>query len=124
MNKYSPDGCIPKSENRPNTDRISKYWCINCQRYWPHRIPEGKELGTCMYCGARNWEPQADEDMNETFREQVERVIQMSRDSGETWDLSPNDQAALKAVLLRMSVLDAEVESLLQSMRKIKGENQ
>lgn len=50
--------------------------------------------------------------MSETFREQVERVIQMSDDSGETWDLSPNDQAALKAVLQRMAVLDEQVQTL------------
>ena len=46
----------------------------------------------------------------ESFREQVERVLQMSRDSGDTWDLSPNDQAALKAVCLRMSLLDAQAQ--------------
>jgi hypothetical protein len=35
----------------------------------------------------------------ETFREQLARVEQMAEDSGETWDLSDNDTAALKAVL-------------------------
>ena len=59
--------------------------------------------------------------MNEVFREQVERVIQMSRDSGETWDLSPNDQAALTAVLQRMAVLDAQVDALLNAMRKVRA---
>jgi len=53
--------------------------------------------------------------ISESFREQVERVIAMSRDDGGTWDLSPNDQAALKAVLLRMSELDAQVQMLLQA---------
>lgn len=50
--------------------------------------------------------------MSEPFREQVERVIQMSRDHGETWDLSANDQAALKAVLLRMSELDGQLHAV------------
>jgi histidinol-phosphate/aromatic aminotransferase/cobyric acid decarboxylase-like protein len=48
----------------------------------------------------------------ESFRDQVERLISMSRDNGETWDLSVNDQAALKAVLQRMAVLDADSERL------------
>lgn len=38
--------------------------------------------------------------MSETFREQLSRVEQMAADDNcETWDLSDNDQAALKAVL-------------------------
>jgi hypothetical protein len=56
--------------------------------------------------------------MSETFRQQVERVLLMSTDSGETWDLSPNDQAALKAVLQRMAVLDAQCDELLSALKR------
>jgi hypothetical protein len=35
----------------------------------------------------------------ESFTEQLSRVGQMAHDSGDTWDLSLNDQAALRAVL-------------------------
>jgi hypothetical protein len=51
--------------------------------------------------------------MSESFKEQVERVVQMSEDHGETWDLSPNDQAALKAVLLHLSAVHAYLSRLL-----------
>ena len=38
---------------------------------------------------------------NESFSEQVERVKSMARGDG-TWDLSDNDQAALKAILAKL----------------------
>ena len=38
-------------------------------------------------------------DEPESFDEQLSRVEQMIADDGETWDLSPNDKAALKALL-------------------------
>ncbi len=34
-----------------------------------------------------------------TLQDQLSRVRMMSTDKGTTWDLSPNDQAALRAVL-------------------------
>lgn len=36
---------------------------------------------------------------HESFPEQLARVTQMAEDVGDTWDLSMNDQAAIKAVL-------------------------
>lgn len=57
--------------------------------------------------------------MTESFRDQVSRVIDMSRDSGETWDLSPNDQAALTAILQRMSVLDEQVEASAKLLQQL-----
>ena len=59
--------------------------------------------------------------MSESFREQVERVIDMSRDNGGTWDLSDNDQAALKAVLQRMAVIDAERVRLREALTGLVG---
>lgn len=38
-------------------------------------------------------------DSGESFQEQFDRLWQMSMDDGETWDLSPNDQRAIEAVL-------------------------
>jgi len=37
--------------------------------------------------------------MSEDFCEQLARVKMMVEDDGETWDLSPNDKAALSALL-------------------------
>jgi hypothetical protein len=37
--------------------------------------------------------------MAESPEEKLSRVEMMSKDRGQTWDLSPNDQAALKHVL-------------------------
>jgi hypothetical protein len=36
---------------------------------------------------------------SETFPEQLSRVRQMAKGEGDTWDLSANDHAALKAVV-------------------------
>jgi len=57
--------------------------------------------------------------MSELFREQVERVMLIAQDVGDTWDLSLNDQDALKAVLSRMSVLDEQMSSLLAIVRRV-----
>lgn len=47
----------------------------------------------------------------ETFTEQLSRVRMMSEDDGLTWDLSDNDQAALKAVLAENTRLRAQLET-------------
>lgn len=43
----------------------------------------------------------------ESFRDQFARIVEMSRDVGDTWDLSLNDQEALKAVIARVRELEA-----------------
>jgi hypothetical protein len=40
---------------------------------------------------------------SESFTEQVSRVRMMAEDDGETWDLSDNDKAALRAVLAKLA---------------------
>ena len=40
---------------------------------------------------------------HESFAEQLSRVLLMSEDHGDTWDLSDNDKAALKAVLAALA---------------------
>ena len=49
--------------------------------------------------------------MNESFKEQLERVESMANPSG-TWDLSDNDTAALSALLDHYKGALHEVESL------------
>lgn len=78
----------------------------------------------CPYCLAAGKaaiaaSPAARALMGESFREQVTRVMLIAEDVGDTWDLSLNDQAALKAVLSRMSVLDEQVASLVAIVRRV-----
>lgn len=58
----------------------------------------------------------------ESFQEQFARVLSMSEDTGETWDLSDNDQAALKSVLLRLVQRDGAATELLDTLRLIVDE--
>jgi len=51
---------------------------------------------------------------SESKAEQVMRVRQMAGDTGDTWDLSLNDQAALQAVLDDRDALLAAVKALVQ----------
>jgi hypothetical protein len=55
----------------------------------------------------------------ESFQEQFARVLSMSEDDGETWDLSDNDKAALKAVLLRLVQRDGDAADLLAACKKV-----
>lgn len=48
----------------------------------------------------------------EDFRDQLSRVQMMAEDPGETWDLSDNDQAALKAVLADRQRIAEELSAL------------
>lgn len=45
--------------------------------------------------------------MSESYEDQLSRVEQMIEDDGGTWDLSPNDKAALAAVLQNAKRYDA-----------------
>jgi len=49
--------------------------------------------------------------MSETFQEQLERIESMSRDNGDTWDLSENDQYALAAVARRLRAIERVIAS-------------
>ena len=53
--------------------------------------------------------------MTETIQEQISRVRQMVIDDGDTWDLSDNDKAALKALL---AALDAAIEQPLRDQNE------
>ena len=59
--------------------------------------------------------------MSESRREQMERLTAMSKDDGDTWDLSDNDKAACLAGALAIGATlfrfghDAECESELTS---------
>jgi hypothetical protein len=48
--------------------------------------------------------------------EHLERVEAMSTDSGQTWDLSRNDQAALRHVLGLIESLAADIAELNQML--------
>jgi hypothetical protein len=49
----------------------------------------------------------------ESWAEQLARVQMMAEDNGETWDLSDNDKAALKAVLTDRARLRAALAQLV-----------
>jgi hypothetical protein len=54
----------------------------------------------------------------ESFREQLSRLEQMAKDDdGETWDLSNNDQAAIRAVLAERATLCRALIALVTEMR-------
>jgi hypothetical protein len=53
--------------------------------------------------------------MSESFVEQVERLESMAEDKSETWDLSPNDKDAIRAVL---AALTAERQAREQAERR------
>jgi len=55
--------------------------------------------------------------MSESFRDHVERAIQMSTDL--TWDLGDSERATIKALLMRMSVLDEQVAALSAIVRRV-----
>jgi len=58
--------------------------------------------------------------MSESFRDQLSRVEQMSLDdNGETWDLSENDLAALKAVIADRQRLAAKSNDMRQSLATV-----
>lgn len=48
--------------------------------------------------------------MAESDDEKLDRVRLMSKDNGETWDLSPNDRAALKYVLSRLDSAEETIQ--------------
>ena len=52
-------------------------------------------------------------DSPESFREQMSRVAQMADRDNDTWDLSDNDIAALRAVLNNFLALQAALKDLL-----------
>ena len=49
----------------------------------------------------------------ESFREQLSRLHMMADDDGETWDLSRNDQAALRAVVNSHAALTNAIRKFL-----------
>ena len=51
----------------------------------------------------------------ESFDEQLARVRMMTDEDQETWDLSPNDVAALKAVLHERDILDRTLDAIDKS---------
>lgn len=53
--------------------------------------------------------------MAETYIDQVSRVRLMARDESGTWDLSDNDQAALRAVLARLDHLEKCAAEFLEA---------
>jgi hypothetical protein len=53
----------------------------------------------------------------ESFREQLSRLEQMAEDDGDTWDLSENDQAAIRAVLVERDTLCRALIALVTEMR-------
>jgi hypothetical protein len=53
----------------------------------------------------------------ESFREQLRRLEEMAEDDGETWDLSDNDQAAIRAVLAERDILCRALIALVTEMR-------
>lgn len=59
--------------------------------------------------------------MPESFKEQLSRVQQMAEDDGETWDLSDNDKAALKAVLAALAAAPSLREQQLEAALKALG---
>lgn len=50
--------------------------------------------------------------MAETYSEQLGRLRLMSEADENEWDLSENDQAAIKAVLSKMGMMKAELQRL------------
>lgn len=54
--------------------------------------------------------------------EQHDRIEAMAADRGETWDLSPNDQDALRAILAEIARLRSEVETLKGAIRQHRDE--
>ena len=50
--------------------------------------------------------------MSEAFNDQISRLRMMVSDHGQTWDLSPNDEAAIHAVLAERDRMQAEIERL------------
>src|SRR4030095_2087671 len=57
-------------------------------------------------------------DTPETLSEQMSRVQMMASDDGDTWDLSDNDRAALKAVLAESRRLAGEVDGLERELKE------
>jgi hypothetical protein len=58
---------------------------------------------------------------DETIQEQISRVRMMAEDDGETWDLSDNDKAALKAVLRENDHLKNEIAHLERVLELMRG---
>lgn len=54
--------------------------------------------------------------MSESPEDMISRVRMMSEDDGCTWDLSPNDQAALKYVLSELKKVQSSHEAELMAI--------
>lgn len=53
-----------------------------------------------------------------TLKEAIDRLEAMAVDKGQTWDLSPNDQQAIKLILAELARLQGELEKVREVCEK------